>query len=36
MTALNSLVDLPKGAILTEAVGINNAGQVITSATVIP
>jgi probable HAF family extracellular repeat protein len=29
MTDLNSLVDLPGGIILTNAVGINNAGQVI-------
>jgi hypothetical protein len=29
MTDLNSLVDLPGGIILTNAVDINNAGQVI-------
>ncbi len=29
MMDLNSLVDLPGGVILTEATGINNAGQVI-------
>ena len=29
MTDLNSLVDLPGGIILTDAVGINNVGQVI-------
>ena len=29
MTDLNSLVDLPEGVVLTEAMGINNVGQVI-------
>jgi hypothetical protein len=32
MTDLNSLVHLPSGLVLSEAVGINNAGQVIAAA----
>jgi probable HAF family extracellular repeat protein len=32
MTDLNSLVDLPAGVFLTEAVAINNMGQVIAQA----
>jgi hypothetical protein len=31
---LNALVHLPNGVILTEAIGINNAGQVIAIATI--
>jgi probable HAF family extracellular repeat protein len=34
MTDLNSLVDLPKGIILTNATGINNVGQVVAIAIV--
>jgi len=34
MMDLNSLVHLPGGGILTEATGINNAGQVIVIATI--
>ena len=34
MMDLNSLVDLPGGVILTEAMGINNAGQVIAVGTI--
>ncbi len=34
MMALNSLVDVPGGVILTEARGINNAGQVIAIGTI--
>jgi len=34
MTDLNSLVHLPNGATLTEARGINNAGQVIAIGTI--
>jgi probable HAF family extracellular repeat protein len=33
---LNSLVDIPDGVVLTEAVGINNMGQVVAFAQVIP
>lgn len=36
MTDLNSLVDLPAGMVLTEARDINNAGQAISYAMVIP
>ena len=36
MVDLNSLVHLPGGVILTEAIGINNAGQVIAVATSVP
>jgi probable HAF family extracellular repeat protein len=36
MIDLNSLVDLPAGTVLTEARGINNVGQVIANAAVIP
>jgi probable HAF family extracellular repeat protein len=32
MTDLNSLVDLPAGVVLKEAVDINNAGQVLVTA----
>jgi probable HAF family extracellular repeat protein len=33
---LNSLIDVPDGVVLTEAVGINNMGQVVAVAQVIP
>jgi hypothetical protein len=36
MIDLNSLVDLPVGTVLTEARGINNTGQIIANAAVIP
>jgi probable HAF family extracellular repeat protein len=36
MMDLNSLVDVPGGLVLTEAHGVNNSGQVIASAQVIP
>jgi len=36
MADLNSLVDLPEGVILTRAVDINNTGQVVAMASVIP
>ncbi len=36
MADLNTLVDLPDGIILTQARDINNVGQVIATATVIP
>ena len=36
MIDLNSLVDLPAGTVLIDARGINNAGQVIANAAVIP
>ena len=36
MTDLNSLIDLPNGVILTSASGINNIGQVIAQAAIIP
>jgi hypothetical protein len=31
---LDSLVDVPRGVILTQATGINNAGQVVAYATI--
>jgi probable HAF family extracellular repeat protein len=34
MMDLNSLVDVPRGVILTQATGINNAGQVVAYATI--
>ena len=34
MMDLNSLVDVPGGVILTQATGINNAGQVIAVGTI--
>ena len=36
MMDLNSLVDLPPGLVLEQATGINNAGQVIAFAAIIP
>jgi hypothetical protein len=33
---LNSLVDMPGGVVLTDAYGINTAGQVIAVANIIP
>ncbi|WON73956.1 PEP-CTERM sorting domain-containing protein [Nitrosospira sp. Is2] len=36
MTDLNWLVSVPEGVLLTQALGINNAGQVIAIAQVIP
>jgi hypothetical protein len=36
MTDLNSLINLPEGVTLTNAVGINNLAQVIAVAQVIP
>jgi probable HAF family extracellular repeat protein len=36
MTDLNSLIDMPDGFFLTSAQGINNAGQVIATAKVVP
>jgi probable HAF family extracellular repeat protein len=36
MTDLNSLIDLPDGIVLTNAVGINNEGQIIAIAQVVP
>ena len=36
MTDLNTLVDLPDGVVLTEAGGINNTGQLVATAAVIP
>jgi probable HAF family extracellular repeat protein len=36
MTDLNSLVDLPRGVVLTEAIDINNNGQVIARASIVP
>ena len=36
MTYLGALVDLPTGAILTSAADINNMGQVIVSASIVP
>ena len=35
MMDLNSLVDLPAGTVLTDATGINNAGQMIANAAVV-
>ena len=36
MTDLNSLVDLPERLVLTQAVDINNAGQVLVPSVAIP
>ncbi|SFN74034.1 PEP-CTERM protein-sorting domain-containing protein [Nitrosospira briensis] len=36
MTDLSSLVDLPQGVVLTEAIDINNNGQVIARASIVP
>jgi hypothetical protein len=36
MNDLNSLVNLPDGVVLTEAGGINNTGQLVATASVIP
>ena len=36
MTDLNSLIDLPDGVTLIGAIDINNAGQVVAAAQVIP
>ena len=36
MTDLNTLVKLPDGVVLTEAGGINNSGQLVATAAVIP
>lgn len=36
MTDLNFLVDLPAGVVLMDAVGINNMGQVIATAAIVP
>ena len=36
MTDLSSLVDLPQGVVLTEAIDINNNGEVIARASIVP
>ena len=36
MTDLNSLVHLPGGLVMTDAVAINNSGQVLVSAEILP
>jgi probable HAF family extracellular repeat protein len=36
MTDLNDLVDMPKGYVLDQAVAINNQGQVIANASIVP
>jgi probable HAF family extracellular repeat protein len=36
MTDLNTLVNLPDGVVLTEAGGINNRGQLVATAAIIP
>ena len=36
MTDLNSLVHLPGGLVMTDAVAINNTGQVLVSAQILP
>jgi hypothetical protein len=36
MVDLNSLVTLPDGVVLTQAVAINNMGQVLAVASVVP
>jgi probable HAF family extracellular repeat protein len=36
MTDLNSLVHLPGGLVMTQAVAINNSGQVLVSAEILP
>ena len=36
MTDLNTVVKLPDGVVLTEAGGINNSGQLVATAAVIP